>query len=194
MSHRKKLIVERRDDIIYVKNKEGTTLRKFEHDENIKVLRNFNTQKRANEQVILEYFKRKAEGHIYKPTTKEEFNSRFDVFVADNKFKSYNKHYKTFNKGSYLTFANQKRLKDFDYMYIQVTLKIHFDGFYTEARGRSDYYYKSEYKNGVPNNDITKAIHQATMRALAPYGSNLDFRFIGWQFVYHRPPEDERYT
>lgn len=198
MGHRKRLDVYVEDERIYIKDKDGKMIQDFKHNPNVKTIKNFNTQKSASEKAILEYYKKQAKGHVYKPTTKEEFNKRFEVFVDSNKRKKPRKaDVKEFNIGSRLLFANQRRIHNYDYMYVQVVLKIHFDGHYDLARGRSDYYYKDDvrfrsYKKGIPRSELHHAILQATKRALAPYGSNLDFRFVKWQYVYHQPPLDDQ--
>ena len=200
MGHRKKLTIdinEKKNEIV-IKDLHGKIDKKFIYNEDIKVIRNWKTQKQASEKAILEYFKRKAEGHIYKPTTPEEYKSRFEVFVKEenkNLSEEEKKYHTTkFIKGSKLIHTRQKRLKEFDYMYIEVIIKVHFDGYYTNAWGKGNNYYNPPNNKGIPKGKISNEIHKATLWALAPYGSNVDFRFISWGYVYHKPPEEERET
>lgn len=189
MSNKKRLNIirfYRKDkDFMKITDSKNNTLRIFEYDEKIKKITNFNNQKRANEESLLNYFKNKSD-KTYNVTSKKEYKKEFNQFKDLNKNKKYEKDIKTFFNENRLIFSNKKTIRNYNFMYINVKVKIFLNGFYVYSHGRSNYFYKDEYPKGIPVSLHNKSIQQAVLRAIAPFGSSVKFELITWKYVYHQ--------
>lgn len=165
---------------ILLTDAKGKTLKSFIYNKNIKILKDFNNQKQANEKVIVDYYKRH-EGEAYKPTSSKEFIDKINILLNDDKkIKKFNtKEFKW--SSSRVVYTKEQRLKKFKWCYVVVELRIHLNGSKFHAMGRSDY-----LRNKIPDGFLSTYIYQATRRALAPYGSNLRFDFIWWSYAYYQ--------
>ena len=190
-----KTIKGERKEFIKLETPERKEIKTFDYNIKSKQIKNFKTQKTANEQSIFRYYNRKSE-KAYKPLTIKQSNNLINSEIKDNKKKLdiENKDNKLFGTGSEIRFSKYNRITNFDYMYISVKLKIYFDGVFTYATGRGDYYYKEkpEYISArlkklpdrIRNQDIEKEIKKAVKRALAPFGYEVKFKLVSWKFCY----------
>lgn len=193
---RKRLFIDREDDRIKIycypyKNNpyKKKLVKDFEYDEKVKKISSFKKQKKANEEVILNYYKNKSK-EKYIPTSKKEFAIQLKEIKRDKRIRI-----KQFSK-SRIKFSSKKLKINFDYMYVIVKVKIYLDGYSCYAKGRSDYFYSEEmqgenkvypsYRKGIPQSKLKSAIEQASLRAIAPFGSDVKFRIYNWYYAYHQ--------
>jgi hypothetical protein len=74
---------------------------------------------------------------------------------------------------------------DWDYMFIEVVVSIHFDFKRVLEKGRGNLYHVL-----IPEHEITSEIYRAILRVLAKYGSHVNFRLVRWYYVYgYKNPE-----
>lgn len=102
--------------------------------------------------------------------------------MSKSKKQKYYKKIRNFKKGSRIIFSNQKRIRTFDYTYVSVNVRVYFDGFYTDVTGRSDYIKGKQ----IPNNEIPELIRIAVIRAIAPFGSNVNFKILDYNLAYYQ--------
>lgn len=201
--NKKRLEIERSDDKILIYSypyKDNPyrkkLIREFEHDENVKKITNFDKQTKANEEVILNWYKNRSK-EKYVATSEDEIKTQLSEIKRDHRVRI-----KHFTK-SRILFSPTKKKLNFDYMYVVVKVKIYLDGYNAYSKGRSDYFYYNEtrgekriYKahgnKGIPNEQLSSAISQASMRAIAPFGSKVKFDIINWHYAYHQQEGDFR--
>lgn len=168
------------DGIQHIEVYEDNKLRmKFIYDEDVKTLRNPSTQKRANEECIRYYYQNMSKEE-YKPLNFNQATQEISN-LRDKPSNVVGKKSKQFKNGNSIIFTNKRNIDYFDFTYINVRVKVYFDGHHVIARGRSDYKYSSQIKNS----EVSYFISQAVIRAIAPYGSNLKFKPLSWSYAYH---------
>lgn len=170
-------------EFITLKDKNGILIRRFRYNEKRKNIKNFHLEKEASEESIKNYFAKrhkKETGQKYIPTSQEEYEKKA-VILSEYK-KEERKKSRVFRNENRLIFTGKKQVKNFDYVYINVKVKVYFDGVYVIANGRSDYIYHRQIKES----EKIFYVNQAMRRAIAPYGSNVSFKPISWQYVYHQ--------
>ncbi|MFW6130100.1 MAG: hypothetical protein ACOC56_02875 [Atribacterota bacterium] len=152
----------------------------FIYSENVKRINNLAHQKKANEEAIYNFFKDKDTKPVSHPEYYQNLHDKLDLSKRkDEKYRSNIKEFKNENR---LIFTNKKKIHNFTHTYILVKVRIYFNGFYTIAKGRSDYIYNRH----IEDTELMYLINQATMRAVAPYGSNIKFKLITWNYVYYQ--------
>lgn len=174
--------------ILTIKDKKGQIIKSFVEDKDKVKLIDDNkpidkvTDKTASKEAIRKYFQVRAEreGFIYEPKTKKELAKEQKTFLKKHDDERYAKAIKVFKNKNKLIFTNKRLIKNFDYTYVQVKLKIYFDGFYTIASGRAKY-----HPNHITDRQLKGEIYQAIRNCLAPFGSNLKFDLLDWNYVYH---------
>jgi len=152
---------------------------KFLYSPTAPKIRDIKKTKSANEESLRYYYKNLSD-EPYNPNTNDDNKKELNK-LEEKKPKSETKN-KKFKNGNQIIFTNNQRVKNFDYTYINVRVKVYFDGHHVIANGRSDYKYYEQIKN----NEISFYLKQAIMRAISPYGSNLKYRALSWSFAYHQ--------
>jgi hypothetical protein len=165
-------------EYVVVYNSDGNLVKRFHYKENAKTFSSINKTKYANEETIRKYYQSKSDVP-YKPTTKTEYKKQFEKF-EHNKIQS--PHEKVFKNKNRLLFRKDKRIQNFDYMYINVRVKIYFDGVYSISSGRSNYYYGKQ----ISDSEERQALQQAIRRAIAPYGYSVKYELLNWNYAYHQ--------
>lgn len=169
------------DGEMYIKVMESDRERfKFIYDPEVKRIHNIKIQKRASEEAIREYYQRISKEE-YTPLNFNQATSEINR-LSNSKAKVISKREKVFKNGNRIIFTNKRNIQNFDFTYITVRVKVYFDGHYVISRGRSDY----RYFRDIKDDEIPYYISQAVMRAIAPYGSNLNFKPLSWSFAYHQ--------
>lgn len=186
-------------EFISISDTKNNVLHTYKVDERIRNMKSLQ-DKKSNEKALRNYFQKRSRKK-YNPVTREDLKKETESFTNKNKLsKKVDRETETIfltQHSRLISTRKQHRIKRYDYMYIRVKVKIFFDGFYVIAFGRSDYFYrhphyvlqKKGYKsfvNGISPMHEKYAIEQAIQRALAPYGSNLDFKLLDWKYVYHQ--------
>jgi len=182
---KKELIVNKYEykgkNYIILKDNKNKVIKRFKYDEKATQIKNLSKTKYANEKTIKDYYRLQSD-EKYIPTSKKEGKENLKQLIKnDEQDIKYHKDIKVFQNENRLIFTNKKQIKSFDYMYMNVTVKIYFDGFYTIVNGRSDYIYRQ-----ILENEKMRLIQQAIKRAIAPYGSNVKFKLIEFKYVYHQ--------
>lgn len=185
---KKEVIIKRyfyRDkDYIALYSKNGNLIKRYEYSEKANKLKSLSTTEKTNEKRIREYYQENdmKKGEIYTPTNtkSKEYNEHLTNFIDNGIIKENQTH--EFKNENRLVFRKDKKIRQFDYMYINVEVKVYFDGHYTIARGRSDYV----YGRMIEDREEFSYIRQAIKRAIAPYGSNLKFKLLNWNYAYHQ--------
>lgn len=185
ISYYYRIVKNEKIDYIKISDAKNNTIKNFIYDKRIRHIRNFHTQRRANEEAILNYFKSKSK-RKYMPTTEKQKQKYNESMKKLHKHKPYQKRVKTFKNENRLIFTNKGKVKNYNYVYIRAEVMVYLDGVKTKAYGRSKYYYSSEYIGGIPKSEIKEAIATAIIRAIAPFGSNVKFKPLRWDFVYHQ--------
>lgn len=167
-------------EYITLKKKNGKVIKKFNYSDKKKNIKNISETKYTNEENIRYYYQKKSP-EKYEPTTKNDYKEQLNNFPKNKR-----KSTLVFKNENRLVFTHQKYIKKFDYMYINAQVRVYFDGVYTIASGRSNYVYARK----ISDDEEAQALKQAIKRAIAPYGSNLKFKLINWNYVFHQ----EKYT
>ena len=178
-------------NLLNIYNSKGELLNTFLENKNKKQLRDIDksiekvTDQTASRESIRRYFQERAEkeGEVYTPKSEKEFKEEKKEFRKKHDNEEFIKSQKVFQNGNSLTFSNKNLIKKFNFMYIQVKVKIYFDGYYVISSQRGDIYHTR-----IKQRTITKEINKAIRRALAPYGSDLNFELLEWNYVFHRSP------
>ena len=190
---------------VRVKNNRGNKIKDFvldddthrngikidKNDTPIKSLDSFQ-DKSGNEKIIRQFIQKHSDEN-YKPVSKKEHLEKRKQLEKEGLIKV--KSVKEFADSKIIFSKSAKPPKNYTYTYIQVTVKIFFDGFYVLNVGRSDYLLKEDNpsysarlrrKAGtLPSSNIRLYIRQAVNRALAPYGSDLKFELQDWSYAYY---------
>lgn len=195
MVNKKRLILERYTKIKNDKEVKYISLRNFKTNKIIKTflydskrtkpIIHLSKNKTANEKVIFDYYKsrhKKETGNDYKGLSPEKFKKDFIKFKEKNEIDKFKYSSKQFKNRNRLIFSNKKIKEDFDFMYIQVRLKIYLDGIYVYDVGRSKYKYDKEIKN----NEVPIYLKQAILNCIGRYGSEVNFKLLSWAFGYHQ--------
>jgi len=163
-------------EFIFVKDENKNLIRKFKKDKRIKHIKNFHTQKTASTQAIHNYFRSKVDD--YKPVPEEKFEKNINNLLDKKKGEEKVEYFKNTDKK-----ITTKRFKSqpFRYMFLEVTVIIRHNGIRTKEKARGEIYH---YPNKITSGLIEMELRKAILRALAKYGSNIDFRPIDWRFVY----------
>lgn len=155
--------------------------RKFIEDKNVKIINNFHTDKYASKEALINYFS-KRDNTVYEPTTEEDFKKELEKnYKKISSNRNLNNKYKYFKNGNRMYFSNNQLKDNYNNKYIYVKLKIYLDGVYVITFGRG-----RPYKGHLNKEQIRKEIHQATLNGIAPYGSNVHFEVIDWNFGHHQ--------
>lgn len=166
-------------EYIALYSEKNKLIKRFEYKEKAPKIKSLSTTNETNEMRIREYYQNKSHS-VYTPTATRDYTEQLNTFIPNNKIK--NKEVLNFKNENRLIFTKNKNIKQFDYMYINVAVKVYFDGHYIIARGRSDYV----YGRTITDREEYSYIRQAIKRAIAPYGSNLKFKLLNWSYAYHQ--------
>lgn len=188
---------------LYVTDYKGDVIKVYRVDDRLRNMKSIN-DRHSNEKALKNYF-RKIEGIETKKLTKlqikKEVDKRNEDFYKKNikEGKVDKKTEKVFTTTSTELISTKKRgiIKDYNFMYIRAKVKIFFDGFYVVSYGRSDYFYRNltpelakkgykQFRKGIPLSLEKSALAQAILRALAPYGYDLEFKLLEWRYAYHK--------
>ena len=185
--------IKKRVKFIYIRDEKGRIKKTFIYDrerkqslEATKTLSQIDDT-HASKESIRKYFQKRAEkeGIKYNPKNPDELLVQEKNFINNHIGKSYVRSVKTFKNENQLIFTNKRKITNFeknkiDYTYVQVDLRIYFDGHYIETSGKG-----RNYSHQLTNTELREEIHQAILNGLAPYGSNLKFDLLRWNYVYH---------
>lgn len=189
-------------DTLFLHNAKGQIIKIYIHDDRVKNMKSLG-EHRANEKAIRYFYQKHSNRkELYLPITPEKLKTMVSKFEDIHKGKDYVKDIKEYRTvQNRLIFTNQKRISDFDFMYIRVKIRINFDGVYIYSYGRSNYFYKELtpelakkgyrlHKKGILPTEEKAALSKAIIEALRPYGYDLEYKLVSWNYVYHQRPKD----
>lgn len=177
-------------EFILVQNKNGHTIKKFKRNDRLKNIKNFKTQVSGNEEAIRNYFQKRFEksGGKYKPTDSKYIKYSVSKQINKNETEKKDKIIKNLINGNQYIFSNKQSFKKskYNFVYVSVKVKIWFNGIWLYNWGKGDNFHKEDYPKGIPKKKLREQIIKGIRWALAPYGSDLKFELISWQYIYHR--------